>query len=326
MIKYRTHLLSAVIALLGFVDIFGQQPGQFTMNMLDKYRSNPAYAGMDASLVVTGAFKSQWESYPGSPSYQNVTAHMPLYIAQGGIGFQFIHDAIGVEETLGFQASYNFVKESDYGLFSTGLGLGLVQKSLDGSKLRTPQGIYEGINIEHLDPILSNIFGRGIAPTSTFGLYFANDYIEAGIAIDQIFNNEVRLTNAEQTRFRLKRYYSGFVEYGYVINDLIQIFPSVFVKSDGVQTQVDLSTRFDYTDVYFGGMTFRGYSANTIDALAIFAGARVSAQWSVAYAYDITLSAIRTYSEGTHEFVVRYNLGKPIGVGKPEHIIYNPRF
>ena len=303
--------------LIFWQNAFAQQAPQYTMTMLDKYRHNPGYGGMDASLSITGAFKSQWESFPGAPRFQHITAHMPFYIADGGLGFQFYHDEIGPEETLGFEASYNYVRETSIGLFSLGMSAGLLQKRLDGSKLRAPDGIYEGFTINHLDPILSNTVGTGLGPSTRIGLYFANDFIEAGIAIDQIFANKVVLNNPEETTFRLKRTTSAFVEYGYFVNEELQVYPSIFAKTDGVQTQVDLNARFDYQEIYFGGLTFRGYNASTIDALAIFVGARMSKHLSISYGYDITLSKLKTYSDGTHEIVVHYNLGKPIGVGRP---------
>jgi type IX secretion system PorP/SprF family membrane protein len=322
---FRTILWSSAFCL-AWVHLLAQQTPQYTMNMLDKFRNNAGYGGMDASLSVTGAFKSQWETFPGAPKFQHITAHMPLYIANGGLGFQFFHDEIGPEESLGFEASYNYVYESSIGLFSLGLGAGLIQKRLDGSKIRAPDGIYEGFTIDHLDPILSNTLGSGLAPSTRIGLYFANDFIEAGIAVDQLFANSVVLNNVEETSFRLKRTTSAFVEYGYFVNDELQVYPSVFAKTDGVQTQVDFSARFDYQELYFGGLTFRGYDAKSVDAIALFVGARVSRQLSLSYGYDITLSKLSTYTDGTHEIVVHYNLGKPIGVGRPERIIYNPRF
>lgn len=305
---------------------FAQQVPQYTLSMLDKYRDNPAYGGMDASLSITGAIKSQWETLPGSPKFQSITAHMPFYLAGGGVGIQFFHDALGAEETTGFEASYNYVYESSIGLFSFGLSLGLAQKRLDGSRLRAPDGIYEGLTIVHNDPVLSDTQGAGIGPSTNLGVYFANDYLEAGVSIDQFLANKITLSNSEETTFHLKRTFNAFVEYSYPLNDLVQLYPAVFIKSDLIQTQVDFSVRADYQDVYFGGLLFRGYSAQTIDALAMFVGARLSSKLSVSYAYDITLSKISTFSEGTHEILVHYNLGKPIGIGRPERIIYNPRF
>jgi type IX secretion system PorP/SprF family membrane protein len=303
-----------------------QQAPQYTMTMQDKYRHNPGYGGMDASLSLTGTIKTQWEAFPGAPKYQSVTAHMPLYIANGGVGIQFFNDAIGVENSMGFLASYNYVYETNVGLFSLGLGLGMVQKRLDGSLLRTLDGVYEGFTIIHNDPLLSSVQGSGIGPTTSFGLYFANEYMEAGIAVDQFLGNTITLNNEVETSFALRRTFNAFVEYIYPVNEEIQIYPAVFAKTDGIQLQLDLSGRIDYRDIYFGGLVFRGYSAQTIDAVAMFVGARLSNKLSISYAYDITLSDLRNYNDGTHEILVHYNLGKPIGVGRPERIIYNPRY
>ncbi len=324
--RYLQFFAGLLLVTISIVELRGQQPQQYTMNMLDKYRFNPAYGGMDASLSVTGAFKSQWEGLPNPPGFQHVTAHMPLYIGNGGVGVQFFHDKIGVEEGLGFQASYNYVHQASFGLISAGLSVGLIQKSIDGSALRTPDGVYEGVTIIHNDPILSSTVGNGLGSTAGFGVYFANDFLEVGLAVDQITGSTIVLNNAEETTFKLRRTVYGFVEYGYVYSDEIQIYPSVFVKSDGVQTQIDVGGRFDYRDFYFGGVSFRGYNANTIDALALFLGTRVSPKLSLSYGYDITLSKLSNYAEATHEIVVHYNLGKPIGVGKPQPVIYNPRF
>ena len=327
---FKPLIFINAFTIIGFMSliqvIHAQQPPQYSMSMLDKYQYNIAYAGMDASLVMTGALKSQWESFPGAPRFQRINVHMPLYIANGGIGFKFIHDAIGPEESLGFEASYNYVYESSIGLFSFGLGAGMVQKQLDGSLVRTPDGIYEGFTIVHNDPLLSSVKGTGIGPTASLGVYFANDFLEAGISVDQLMGNTIQLSNPEETTFGLRRTANVFVEYTYPITEEIILYPAVFAKTDGVQTQLDFGVRADYQDIYFGGLMFRGYSATTIDALAIFIGAQVSANLKVAYGYDITLSNLASYSEGTHEFMVQYNLNKPVGIGKPERMIFNPRY
>ncbi len=303
-----------------------QQIPQYTMNMFDKYRSNPAYGGMEATLHATLTVKSQWESFPGAPKFQNVSVHAPFYRAMGGVGMQIYHDALGVEETYGFQASYNYVYESAVGLFSGGIYLGLIQKRLDGSRLRAPGGLYEGFLIQHNDPILSNTLGNAIGSTLGAGLYFANDFLEAGISVDHLPAQTLMLNNEEMTNVTLRRHWSGFVEYTYVFSELLEIKPSVFVKTDGTQLQLDFGARGVYQGIYLGGVSLRGYSRRTIDALAFFAGVKVSPQITIAYGYDATLSGLRDFSEGTHEFMLTYNLGKPVGVGRPERIIYNPRF
>ncbi len=324
---FKTRIgLFTILLSFSFVWAFTQQIPQYTMTMLDKYRFNPAYGGMDASLIVTGSLKSQWEAFPGQPKFQQINAHLPLYIANGGAGFKFYHDELGAEQTLGVQASYNYVMDTDFGLFSFGLSAGILQKKIDGSKLRTPDGIYEGNTIVHNDPILSSTKGSGIGPTASLGIYFANDYIEVGLAMDQALGNIITANNAEETSFQLKRTVNVFAEYSYVLTDDIVLYPALFAKTDLIQTQIDLMVRGEYQDLYFGGVVFRGYNATTIDALAMFIGTRISSNLKVAYAYDITLSGLSNFNDGTHELMVQYDLNKQVGIGRPEKIIYNPRY
>ena len=88
----------------------------------------------------------------------------------------------------------------------------------------------------------------------------------------------------------------------------------------------DFSVLFNYLDNIFLGASFRGYTKNAQDALIGMVGIKLSQQIKVAYAYDYTLSNLNVASQGSHEIVLQYNLGKPIGKGKLPPIIYNPRF
>jgi len=74
------------------------------------------------------------------------------------------------------------------------------------------------------------------------------------------------------------------------------------------------------------GMGFRGYSGNSIDALTVFMGLKISEHLSIAYGFDVTLSALNAVSSGSHELVLKYNLNKLVGVGLPPPVIYSPRF
>jgi hypothetical protein len=93
-----------------------------------------------------------------------------------------------------------------------------------------------------------------------------------------------------------------------------------------VQTQIEGSVRIVYDDFVTGGLSVRGYSQNTLDALVIFGGLKLSDHLTIAYAYDLTLSALNQASSGTHEVMLKYNLNRIIGAGLPPRVIYNPRF
>ncbi|MEL6124525.1 MAG: type IX secretion system membrane protein PorP/SprF, partial [Bacteroidota bacterium] len=103
------------------------------------------------------------------------------------------------------------------------------------------------------------------------------------------------------------------------------IEPNVLLKTDGVVTQVDLGI-LGYYERLIGGLSLRGYGQNSIDALGILAGTKVSKHVRISYSFDIGLSGVYDVQDGTHEFVVNYNLNKPIRTGELPKIIYNPRF
>jgi len=149
-----------ILATLIVFTAYSQQNGQYSLYMLNKYQFNSAYAGLDNSLSVTGVFRQQWLGLEGSPSIQNVNAHMPLYYLRGGIGLNVENMNIGAEQNISATLSYSYHHPvGDAGILSIGAGGGIFQKSLDGSKLRTRDGDYqENIPvITHNDPFLSEI-------------------------------------------------------------------------------------------------------------------------------------------------------------------------
>ena len=80
-----------------------------------------------------------------------------------------------------------------------------------------------------------------------------------------------------------------------------------------------------YNENIFVGGSLRGYHGNSIDAVALMGGFKLSEKISIGYAYDLGLSRLKTVNSGAHEILLNYNLGAPIGQGKPPSIIYNPR-
>ena len=64
---------------------------------------------------------------------------------------------------------------------------------------------------------------------------------------------------------------------------------------------------------------------DSADAVALIGGIKLNEKITFGYSYDLTLSGLSNVSNGTHEVLLNYNLGKQIGQGKPPIIIYNPR-
>lgn len=315
------------LVLVMSVPAMAQQAVQYSMYMWNKYAFNPAYAGLDNSLSITGVFRSQWSGLAGNPESQHLNAHMPLYIAGGGAGIALENDKTGSWKQTAVMLSYDYqVVMGDAGVLSLGLGAGYIQRELDGSLIRTPDGIYneETGTFEHNDPNLPFGTGsdRGAAPEVNLGAFYQGERLEIGISAMNLLENELSFSSLS---FRSARNFYLYSGYKMDLGKKLSVQPSVLVKSDVDQTQIDFSVLMTYNENIFGGASFRGYNADSRDGVALIAGFKLSEKMSFGYSYDLTLSGLNTVSNGTHELMLNYNLGKPIGKGKPPVIIYNPR-
>ena len=315
------------------VPAFSQQTSQYTLYMMNKFGFNPGYAGLDHSLSVTAGYRGQWVGFGGFPNdginrngtlqNQFVNVHMPLYFARGGIGIQLENAESGPERHLYVGGAYNYQLYLGGGILSIGVGGGIVQNNFDGSILRTPDGSYENNTIiNHEDGILPTLAVSGMAPTFRAGVYFQSDKVEFGLASTHLSEPIIEL---EQISFQFRRNYFFNAGLNLEVGRSLTFHPSLLVRSDGDAIQTDLSAIFKYNENLFVGSGFRGYNSNTIDAVSLIVGFKLSEKINLGYAYDFTLSNLNLASNGSHEILFNYNLNKRIGAGRPPRIIYNPR-
>lgn len=292
--------------------------------MFNRMAYNPAYAGMDNSLSMTGIYRTQWVGFEGSPTSQHINVHAPLPFVSSGFGISFQNDVIGAFQNMNFQAAYNYqLPVGRTGTLALGIGGGILQQNLNGSVIRTPEGEYTDVNIpNHKDNLLSAATFAANAPNIQAGIYYKSELFEAGLAVQDILEQAVPL---ELASIKPLRTYFFNATANLDLNRSLTFHPSVFIKSDLIETQMDFSVMFSYNDNISLGTSFRGYNSNSIDATAIIGGVKLNDKMRVYYSYDITLSELRTISTGSHEVMLNYNLNKEFGKGVPPQIIYNPR-
>ena len=311
------------------IGLQGQQVSNYSLFMMNEFNWNPAYAGLDESLSITGGLREQWtglsETATGDaigPSTQFINAHLPAYLLRGGFGVQLENDAIGPEQNFSYGAAYNFQTYLGPGVLSIGIGGGIIQKELNGNILRTPDGNYGIGTIDHNDILLPNSTISGSAPTVRLGAYYKSDWFEIGISGIHLNEPKVEL---DQLAILLRRTFYVGGSFHLNLTNAIQLHPSFLIKSDANQTQTDLSAYFQINNNFLFGTGLRGFNSNNLDAAMLLAGFKLSKKISLAYAYDITLSGLQNVSSGSHELVINYNLQSIIGAGRPPKVIYNPR-
>ncbi len=319
---HKSYALLFFLAL-GTSHLAAQQPGHYSLYMFNPHAWNPAYAGLDHSLSFTGVYRQQWAGLAGNPVTQNFNAHLPLYFLNGGFGLNLENETLGAQRITTGMASFNYQRDLGKGILSFGLAAGLAQRSLDGDKLRTPDGLYtEPGVIDHGEPFLPLGSESAVTPTFHAGLYYQSERMEAGFAVQNLTSPEAELGDLRITMIR--NYFFTFALHWELSNGF-SIHPSLLARADEAQLQVDFSGIVRYNDNIFAGASLRGYNSNTLDAVSILAGFKLSEKITIAYAYDVTLSTLNSVSNGSHEIMLNYNLQQPIGKGRPPRIIYNPR-
>jgi type IX secretion system PorP/SprF family membrane protein len=167
--------------------LLGQQVPQFSLEMLDPFTNNPAYAGLQPSLKMTASIRSQWVALPGQPQTQQVNAHMPLYVFNSGVGIRVQNETLGAEQGVMGLLAYDYHFYIGQGILSAGLSAGIVSRSLDGRKLLTPEGTYnEPGNFTHNDDILPTTNISLTIPTANLGVYYQTERFEAGLAVQNV--------------------------------------------------------------------------------------------------------------------------------------------
>ena len=315
-----------ILLFLGvsLIQSYAQQGIQYSLYMLNRFNYNPAYAGLDYDINLNGTYRQQWVDLPGSPTNAAINVHMPLYIARGGIGFQLETDQIGVQKSTFIQFAYNYQLEIGNGVFSLGLGAGILQRALDGSKIRTPDGIYDESNgiINHNDGLLPVTNENGQKPVFDIGVYYKGEWLEGGISVRNITEPAISLTSLDiQTTSTYFASLSANVDMGYSF----MLQPSFMVRSDLLQTQTEISVLGIYDQKYGIGASLRGYNSNSLDAIVVIGAWNISDGLRLGYAYDLTVSSLNNVSNGSHELLLTYRLNKTIGQGRPPKIIYHPR-
>ena len=320
------QIITLLALVLSITCGWGQQAAQYSLFMMNKLNWNPAYAGLDHSLSLTGVYRSQWQGIEGNPITQNVSAHMPLYFLSSGVGINLENDELGPESRTTGTLMYNYQKTvGRKGILSFGVSAGYAQRTLDGARLRTPDGTYSPdlTVIVHNDDLLP--LSRINANTTTFGagVYYYSERFEVGLSARHLTEPGVNFGDALSLKLNRAMFLSAAANFDF--GNEISFHPSLLVQSDVVQLQTDIAAIFKYNNNILAGASFRGYNSNSIDAIAVIVGINLNENISLAYAYDITLSSLNQVSNGSHEIMLHYNLNKKIGAGRPPKIIYNPR-
>lgn len=315
--EVRRLLMAMMILCLGIQASNAQMQTLSSHYYLNQLSFNPASAGAVPGVNIYANYRGQWVGITGSPHTQTLAADMSLPTINSGVGFTVTNDLAGAERHTSVRLNYAYFLElnRDYAL-GFGIAGGITNTSIDGSKLTTPEGA---------DNFLPQGKESLVRPELAAGIWIRNDKLKAGISYNNILNKATIDGVSESLETKYSSYFNVYASYRVTFNDRFGLEPSILVRTDFKNWQTDVGAMFDFRDLIFSGVFFRGYNNNAIDAFYASVGFKPVGSFAVFYSYDVGLSALNAVHNGTHEISLRVFVpeNKLFKRGKT---IYNPRY
>ncbi|VAW14262.1 hypothetical protein MNBD_BACTEROID01-576 [hydrothermal vent metagenome] len=287
-----------IILSLGSLVAKGQQDAMFTQYMFNMQSINPAYAGMWERLGFLAMVRKQWAGIDRSPLTELISFHSPIKNEFVGVGFNIIHDQIGRENRLSVFGDYSYkVLLSNKLFLRLGVKFGFVNYNNNLSA-------YKLYPDNRFDPAYQGEIDLKFMPNFGVGGFLYTDRYYISLSIPKLITNDFKANYNNYSSVAETRHI--YLTAGYLI-DLPNNFkfkPSILVKGTiGAPLQVDIAANLHIKDRIEVGLMYR-----TGDALAAITQIAITSNITIGYAFDFTLTEIREYQNGTHEFYFSYDI------------------
>ena len=304
----KKHIVA--LALLSCTVGVAQQLPQFTQYMYNTISINPAYAGSRETISVVGLHSSQWVGFSGGPITQTLSAHAPLRNEKIGIGVSLINDKLGYQNFSYLYGDFSYtINTSDITKLAFGVKAGFTSYSLS-SELR---------GAEPDDPSIYGVEDRW-SPNVGVGFFWHSNKWYLGLSTPRILNTDAnRKSNGTyeyEALDRISYYFTG----GYVfdLGASAKLKPAFLIKAtNGAPLSYDLTANFLFYEKFWLGGSYR-INQNTA-ALGVIADFQISKPLRIGYAYEYPLSDIRSYTGGTHEILLMFEVFKVKRIKSPRY-------
>jgi len=293
-----------IVTLLSLTATFSyaQETSLFTQYTQNKYFYNPAYAGYHGYAVGHLVYRKQWAGFDGAPETMLFSFQSPVAKTMG-VGGRIFRDNTGVVSRTGAQVSYAYGVNIDknqqlhFGM-SVGTLVNSVRWDILSANDQQDQSLYRLNNSFVLD--------------GAFGAFYRFKGLEVSFAFPQLFNRSLREQNTTSTSvFRYVNQSIAAISYRFdlmqgdlsVTPMLLHRFGTFAIQKSG---QFDMSVTAEWKEKFWVSFMQRTQYGSAINAGIHFK------QFSFGYAYEFASSSslIGNVSNGSHEILVSYHIGR----------------
>lgn len=298
--KYRFHncdrrfkgIFIAVLMMALFPSLLAQQPSSITHYMFMNMAFNPAAAGSNDGINVTGLIRQQWIGFKddrgGNTAPQDLflTIDAPIKFLHGGVSATVVDDVLGLLTNTTVTLGYAYRADIGPGVLSAGLQVNFLNSKL---------------NIDKLEPMVPiTTIGKSdfVADGSLGVLYKVPDKYYVGFSCTNLLQTQMKQLGPYGER----RTYDLTGGYNWVLPGLpaYELQPSAFITDDQGAYSFSLSAILLYNKKFWGGLEYR-----LQDCVSFLVGFNIKA-FKIGLSYDATVSNQTRYEDGTVEVMLNY--------------------
>ncbi len=292
----KREITICLVLFLLVLTALAQQEPSFAHYWAMEPSFNPAAAGKESKLNVTGAYAMTLTGFENAPKTMNIGADMPLMLlnAYHGVGVQLMNDQIGLFTHQRLALQYAYKHRMFGGMLSVGVQVGLLSEKFRGSEadLETPD-----------DPAFTKTDASGTGLDLSAGLYYTHRNWYAGLSVLRATAPAIELGDRSILNISRMYYLTG----GYNIklrNPFFTIHPSVLAHTDGTVYRVDVTTRVKYT--HDKKMLYAGLAYSPTNSVTALVGGNFHGV-TLGYSYEVYTKALKI-GNGSHELFVGYQM------------------
>lgn len=302
------YLVCSLLFVLGN-QALAQQELQYTQFMFNKMGYNPGYAGSFESPTIVAVYRQQWLGFDGAPNTQAISYNQPLLNNRVGVGANLVRASLGITRTMTIDIAYCYKTPLRRGYLGIGLQASLRHLYQDWTdpRLHTSRPDDPSVPLEPKSKLVPN-FG--------VGLFYTGPNWYAGLAAPRFVSNNIDFAENGGVLSREVQHFNGMVGITFHPTEDLDLTPQVLVKyvfHAPVDADVNLSLMVKHK--FYGGLTYRtgGETSGAGESIDVLLGMQATENLFFCLSYDIGLTQLRKYNNGSIEATLRWYFNPPEG-------------
>jgi len=269
---------------------------------------NPAYAGSRDALAVNLTYRRQWVGFDGAPTTQLLSLHSPIKKRRIALGVQLYTDRIGVSRETGVFTNYAYRIPFRKGKLQLGIGAGFSLLQADWTQVSLQ---------DRTDVVYATDSRSTLRPNFSGGAYYYKKKYYIGASMPFVLTHTYDPVSTQWGVAASGQGYQPMLTGGYLVtlNRMLKLKPSTLIRYRSASgLQANLNANLIIKDRIWAGISYR-----TGDAIVGMLEVLPTPQWRLGYAYDLGISRITPYHNGSHELMIQYEFGYRIRVKDPRY-------